>query len=213
MNVNIVLFNRGSGGNFLARVLTLDPKTVALGEENIVTAEQRCQTYCYDKITQPFNRPSHKGNGLSVWVDTELNYFYSPLTQGVEKLMASNQIVIEPIHPDHYEKKIKLFGKDDQIKLYYIDITDCENWVHDQVAHKILSKHAYIKKINQTSILKSIVSGQSAYPISLKNIIESELTFCAEYVKICTLMNLISYPELALKIYKSWQKTWKQYGK
>jgi hypothetical protein len=211
MNVNIVLFNRGAGGNFLARVLTLDPKTVALGKENIDTAEQRCLKYCYNKITQPFNSPSHKGNGLSVWVDTELNDFYFPLTRGVEKLITLNQIVVEPVHPDHYKEKIKLFGKDDQIKLYYIDITECENWVHDQAVHKILITPENQK--NQTTILKSIVSGQLAHPISLKNIIESELTFCAEYVKICKLMNLISYPELALKIYKSWQKTWKQCDK
>jgi hypothetical protein len=129
------------------------------------------------------------------------------LTRGIENLIALDKIVIEPMHPDHYKEKIKLFGNDDQISLYYIDITDCENWTNDQAMHKILIKYNDQKK--QTTILKSIVNSQPAYPIKLKNIIKSQSTFCTEYAKICKSMNLIAYPELALEIYKSWQKTWK----
>jgi hypothetical protein len=202
MKINIVLFNRGSGGNFLARVLTLDPATVCLGKNNIESAVDRCNYYCYDAIAVPPNTPA--GNGLSVWVDKELNQYYFPLTRGIEQLVQLNQLIIEPIHPDHYQTKLQLLGPDDHAKLYYIDPTGCENWVAAQVRHKIM---ANIKQ-PLSEDLNSIIEKQPAEAISLQKIIESEQTFLSEYVRVCNIMQLKSYPDLALKIYKTWQQTW-----
>jgi hypothetical protein len=204
MKVNIILFNRGSGGNFLARILTLDPTTVCLGSVDIDSAQDRCEYYCYSELTQPPNTPL--ANGLSTWVDAELNRFYFPFTRGIEQLIKLNRTVIEPMHPDQYQVKSQLLGQDDQITLYYIDITGCESWVEKQIKHKIhpATRPAYWCD----TTLNNIASSQQATPIKLKNIIESEYTFVSEYSKVCGLMKLKSYPDLALKIYKTWQKTW-----
>lgn len=210
MKVKIILFPRGAGGNFLARVLTLDPATVPLGSENYSTAYQRCQQYCYTNIATPFNQ--QLSNGLSSWVDTELNHFYFPLTRGFEELISLDQIIVEPIHPDHYAQKINLFGESDEIDLYYLDITGCKEWVQDQVAHKI-SNTADNTTETELESLNTIIQNLSPTSISLLQILKSESTFCDEYIKLCNAMKLNSYPELALTIYQSWKNTWKQNDK
>lgn len=202
MIVNLILFNRGCGGNFLARVLTLDPSTVCLGKENFNTPAERCEYYCYQDSAVPFNTPA--GNGLSVWVDKELNYFYFPFTRGFEELLQLNQTVIEPIHPDHYNNKLQLLGQDDSVFLYYIDPAGCDTWVLNQIKHKI-SLSATQPKHNA---LSDILNSTAAQPISLNQILHSETTFVDEYIKICNNMKLNSYPDLALRIYRTWKKTW-----
>ena len=206
MKVTIILFNRGSGGNFLARILTLDPSTVCLGNANIDSAQDRCEYYCYSEPTISPN--THAGNGLSVWVDNELNHFYFPFTRGFKQLIEMNLTVVEPIHPDHYHTKIQLLGTDDRITLSYIETTGCENWIKQQIKHKIYMLNKTIAPLLDDTILNSIIVDQAATPINLKNIIESELTFEAEYIKICNRLELNSYPELALKIYRTWRRTW-----
>ena len=203
MKVNIILFDRGAGGNFLARVLTLDPSTVCLGKNNIESAEERCNYYCYENLKMPPNTPA--GNGLSVWVDQELNHFYFPFSRGFKELAELNKVVIEPIHPDHYNNKLQLLGHDDSTSLYYIDTLDCESWVTNQFRHKISQT---VPAKLQDNFLKDILNSNIANAISLRQIINSELTFLDEYVKICDYMQLNSYTELALRIYRSWKKTW-----
>jgi len=210
MQVKIILFPRGAGGNFLARVLTLDPATVPLGSENCSTSQQRCEQYCYTNIDTPFNR--RLSNGLSSWVDTELNHFYFPLTRGFEELISLDQIVVEPIHPDHYSQKINLFGESDEIELYYLDITGCKEWVHDQVTHKISDTADHTLEFELES-LNTMIKDLSPTPISLLQILKSESTFGDEYIKLCNSMKLNSYPELALTIYRSWKNTWKHNDK
>lgn len=202
MKVNIVLFDRGSGGNFLSRVLTLDPTTVPLGNLDHCSPEQRCEYYCYKTPTGPLN--TALPSGLSTWVDTELNQFYFPFTRGMEQLTQLNQTVVEPMHPDHYSNKIQLLGPDDQVSVYYIDPTHCEDWIAAQVKHKIFSNRVHCIVPD----LKTVINGLDAHPISLEQIIKSESTFVEEYVKICSSMNLISYTDLALRIYKTWRTTW-----
>jgi hypothetical protein len=206
MNVNIILFDRGAGGNFLARVLTLDPVTVCLGKNNIASPTDRCDYYCYKELVVPPNTLAR--NGLSVWVDAELNCYYFPFSRGIEQLVQLNQLIIEPMHPDHYEAKLQLLGSDDQTKLYYIDTTNCKNWVDAQIHHKITTDTKHWQSASQPDVLTGIIEKQSAQAISLQKIIESELTFVHEYVRICNLMQLNSYPDLALKIYRTWHKTW-----
>lgn len=209
MNINAVLFNRGSGGNFLARVLTLDPVTVCLGRYDIDSPDQRCDYYCYQELTGPYNK--NMKNGLSQWVYKELNEFYFPLTRGIEHLLKLDKLIIEPMHPDHYSDKMALLGPDDNLQLFYIDLQGCESWVEKQVRHKIRPDSVrYIKQNQQyqTSMLNDILSSQPAQSVQLHNIIESELTFSKEYVKICQTMKINSYPELAVKIYRSWRSTW-----
>lgn len=204
MKVNIILFDRGSGGNFLARVLTLDPSTVALGNLNNSSPEQRCDYYCYKLPTGPLN--TLLPNGLSTWVDAELNQFYFPFTRGIEQLLNLNQTVIEPMHPDHYANKLQLLGPDDQVNVYYIDPSNCEQWIAAQVRHKIDARR--VQPLPVQPGLAEVINRLDAHPISLEQMIKSELTFVDEYVKICNSMNLISYADLALRIYKTWRTTW-----
>lgn len=211
MKGNIVLFNRGSGGNFLARVLTLDPSTVPLGSDWVNTAEQRCEYYCY-RESPGTDFAAHSSQGLSYWVEKELKQMYFPFTRGIPALVDLDKIVNEFIHPHHYQEKIELLGPDDRFDLYYIDMTSCEHWVEQQIKHKIFLPPQYniIQGLQQESkFLTEILTKNQATPISLANIIESPSTFLQEYVKISCQMNLEVYQDLALKIYNSWKTTWK----
>jgi hypothetical protein len=207
MKVNVILFNQGSGGNFLSRVLTLDPKTVCLGADIIDTAEQRCEYYCYDPPTIAPN--THAKNGLSVWVDQELNKFYFPFSRGIEKLIELDKLIIEPMHPSHWDTKRQLLGIDDQIDLYYIDPNGCESWIKNQVRHKIYSPGNIEQEFQkQITALNSILQHNNAQAISLKNILDNDQSFLWECEKICNTLEVEFYSSLALKIYKSWRRTW-----
>jgi len=209
MNINAILFNRGAAGNFLARVLTLDPATVALGSNEFESAAERCKHYCYPVTSEP--PAAHHSNGLSVWVNNELNNFYFPFTRGIEKLVELDKIVIEPIHPDHYYNKLSLLGDDDCVQLYYMDIDDCEDWVMQQVRHKILKTNDQLiveDQKQQNSALADILQQASAEPIFLKRILMSDESFLQEYLRISQLMGLNAYCEFASAIYQSWRCTW-----
>lgn len=210
MNIHLILFNRGAGGNFLARVLTLDPATVCLGSKNLESAWDRCDYYCYPEQLQ--SPGAYHSNGLSAWTHNELNNFYFPFTRGMEQLVSLNKTVIEPIHPDHYDAKLQLLGTDDQAQLCYIEHRGCETWVQQQVGHKILKSSVHDveqDQQNQTAKLCDILKlNADTYPIHLADIIQSESAFLSEYARACKHIGLQSYPELALKIYQTWRNTW-----
>ena len=217
MNANLVMFLRGSGGNFLARVLTLDPSTVPLGGAvgtSHVTTEERVDRYRYnDQFTnKKFN--TFLDNGLSFWVDKELNQYCFPLTLGVEKLIELDLTVIEPIHPDHFEQKLQYFGTDDQLKFFYIDPTNCIDWVVEQRLHKgaYAGSPASAKQrtLDELDCLMQLLEKYNPISIKLENIIQSESEFLKEYSLACKNLKLLSYPAEALEIYQSWKKTWKQ---
>jgi hypothetical protein len=213
-----MVFVKGSGGNFLARVLTLDPATVPLGgtvDNSSLTTPERLDRYRYNDqfYTKQFNKPSGN-NGLSHWVNMELNQYYFPLTMGVEKLIDLNLTVVEPIHPEHFEQKLQYFGVDDQIKFCYIDPLDCHSWIVDQRFHKGVcsantSRVAAEKQVfDDCKHLQQIVTDEFV-PVNLKNILLSGQDFLNEYDKICKHLNILSFPTEALEIYQTWKKTWK----
>jgi hypothetical protein len=213
MKVNIILFISGSGGNFLARVFTLDPKTVPIGGIGD-DAESRFKRYHYSNIDKILKNSYNKflENGLSEWVSIELEQMFFPLTMGVETLTQLNKTVIEPMHPNHFDTKSQFFGVDDEVILFYIDPTECEEWIVKQQIHKGACK--IIKNFSDMlqTVTKDIeflnLKATNARPISLKKIISSKDTFLEEYKKICTVMNLKNYDYFALEIYDSWTKTW-----
>lgn len=216
MKVKIILFPRGGGGNFLGRIFTLDTTTVPLGALSIDTlnnVDARAKAYHYSslvsQIKSPFNYPSK--DGLSQWVDIELNTMYFPLTLGIETLVDLNRTVVEPIHEDHYETKKELFGSDDQLDLFYLDASGCEEWVLKQKQHKISTSATLELTTNEINNVNQLAEKYSAEPISLFNIISSDVSFLSEYCKISDLMGFKIYKTHALEIYKSWKQTWGGY--
>jgi hypothetical protein len=211
MNINIIIFCFGCGGNFLARVLTLDEKTVSLGKKNLTT-KQRAEHYNYknidNKISGQYN--TFLPSGLSNWANIELNEMFFPLSRGVDTLVKLNLDIVEPMHPRHYEVKLNYFGVDDNINVLYIDPTDCIDWIVDQRIHK----GAYIdsiKNIKQSTLDEIDILNQvknNAVPISLKNIISSDEKFLKEYYRACEVCNVKIFDSYALEIYKSWRRTW-----
>lgn len=210
------MFLAGSGGNFINRVLTLDPSTVPLGglaRGCKLSTAQRLERYRYDhRFTgKKFNELGH--NGLSYWVHKELNEYYFPLTYGLEQLIELNLKVVEPIHPQHWEQKIQYFGNDDQLDFYFIDYGGCLEWVVDQIYHKITdrkNKDTITKELLH-SIEFSMIPMLEKYhciPIQLKNILKSESDFLKEYQLACNNMNLCEFQSESLEIYRSWVKTW-----
>ena len=220
MNANLIVFLRGSGGNFLSRILTLDPSTVPLGGvvgSSVLTTKERFDNYYY--YSNQFNNKNFNlflDNGLSTWVDKELNQYYFPLTIGVEKLIELNLTVVEPIHPDHFDQKFQYFGVDDQIQLFYINPTNCIEWIVDQKLHKgayagkITLAQAKQQTLDELGYLTALLEKHNFISISLENIIRSETDFLIEYNLMCKNFNLVPFCTESLEIYRSWEKTWKQ---
>ena len=61
MIANIILFVAGSGGNFLARILTLDPATIPIGGDG-ETASERSELYHYSNIDKLLNKKYNNFN-------------------------------------------------------------------------------------------------------------------------------------------------------
>lgn len=211
MQVNIVVFPIGSGGNFLCRALTLDPATVPMGSLPLDSdVKQRLKAYSYDNIpSKQYN--SFLNNGYSEWVDYELNHMYFPLTRGIPELEQSNKILVEFMHPDQLATKIQLFGPSDKINFSVVDIVGCRNWVVDHRLHKGAYTDAQsVKKQTEQeySATKLLIKKYNANTISLRKILYNEKSFINEYKKICDNLQLKCYPELAGLLYKTWKNTW-----
>lgn len=212
MHVKFILFESGSGGNFLARVLTLDPSTVNLGDE-CSTVEQRLARYRYDT---PLFGPDKTYNAmlpsnLSYWVDIELNQYYFPFTRGIPELCELNKLVVEPIHSRNFDDKLLLLGKDDIVEFYYIDPSDCDEWIKDQIHHKISGQRTFSESDYNQNIdhLYKLSQQYNMQPISLAAILKDQVSFINEYLRICDIMNLIPHCAEAEIIYKTWKATWK----
>jgi hypothetical protein len=219
MQIKIVFFVVGSGGNFLNRVLTLDPTTVPMGagqQQQHFCAEQRYQRYHYDRVKSHVGSNSNEmlANCLTRWVDHELNFMYFPLSMGMERLIQLDQMVIEMIHPHHWIEKQKLFGIDDRMQFFYIDPSACVHWVVDQCMSKVFPSGAQYERVlasveNSINQLQEIVSQLNTIEtIYLDRIIGNEDSFLEEYQRICNSMALQSYTEYAKEIYRSWKTTW-----
>jgi hypothetical protein len=218
MQAKIVFFIAGSGGNFLNRVLTLDTRTVPLGGYdsigNYLSVEQRAHRYHYDRIIEVIGNKFNKINSgnLTDWVKIELEKMYFPLTVGMEKLILLDQIVVEMIHPHHWHEKKELFGPDDDLELFYLDVKDCKPWVASQRLHKVLENgclDTVLEKVHQDqAYMLDLIKDLKVKPVYLKNILDSTHSFMQEYARICDLLKLNCYPDLALSIYQSWQSTW-----
>lgn len=213
MNVDVILFSAGSAGNFLARVLSLDTTTVPLGAlTDYNDVERRFNHYDYSRVIENIGTDFNNflTNGLSKWVNYELNKMFFPLTRGIPELIKLNLRVIEPIHPQQLNHKMALLGKDDNINFSYIDITECIEWVTKQQIHKGAYKkfpttHSTLDDLK--NVTKCAIEN-NATSINLKNIILSEESFLKEYQKICAELNIKNYDLYAIGIYRSWKETW-----
>lgn len=211
MKVTLIGFHRGSGGNFLARVLTLDDKTVPIGPNPNLNTKERLSFYRYEdkKFVKPFNKIG--SDGLSNWVRQELNEFYFPLTLGIEKLSQLQKHVIEPVHLDHMLTKCRYFGPDDEVEIVYLDPSDCIDWMSKQILHKINSNYEQIRNIKKNIFddEKILIENFTIkHKIFLKDIISNEDTFLSCYIKICSIIGVRNYNSMALALYNDWRATW-----
>lgn len=217
MDINFIVYPRGAGGNFLCRILTLDCCTVYMGPYvGEITTEERFVRYNYsaDKFDFKFNKFNE--NGLSEWVSKELNEIFYPFTLGLEQLTELDKKIIQPCHPQYLADMQSLCGPDDTIKYYFIDISNCIDWVVDQVIHKGAHSERnpsiadlYSSTLKEYQDIIDLANYYEFTPIKLHNIINSEESFLVEYIKICKNINITPYIETALKIYRSWKHTWK----
>lgn len=212
LDVGILSFNRGAGGNFLARILTLDPATVCLSAKNIDSVDERYRLYHYDNVKlspKEFSLPAE--HGLTKWVSYELNEMYFPLFKGMETLLDLNLKVIEPIHPNHLENKLNLLGPDDKIKIAIVENDDL-TWTYHQMRHKCdrhLTRQHFDSLINmENKIIDDYKNIYSCFSIKLSNIIGSETNFFDAYHQLCNFFNVKFYDEYAIEIRNSWKKTW-----
>lgn len=210
MNVKIVLFQIGAGGNFLSRVATLDDNTVPLGgyteDSNYLSTSERFLRYQYSNIPKDIIETFDEllPNGLTKWVDYELFTMFFPLTIGFEKLIKYNQTVVEFVHPEHYYEKLTFFGNDDCVETYWLDSSGCLDWVYRQGSTKTTVRS--IKEVNDSyCLMKQIAEKENASSFSLLNILNS---FETEYLEMCNKLNVKAHMPEALGIYHSWKKTW-----
>jgi len=211
VNVNIIIYIAGSGGNFLSRALTLDTSTIALGVgeyEHLDTAT-RFKNYSYVEIPQ---LPVRK-NDRTTWWHWELENTFPLRRIGVEKLLDLPYTIIEVQHPEYFESLLEVFSPTDQVKGFYIELNGAEDWVIRQQIHKTGCRGydlQYIKNL-LSSTQKEKQRLRDRYglvPIYLKNIIASEDSFVDEYRRVCGLMNIGTQEHHARELYRQWVRTW-----
>jgi|TARA_R110000824_G_scaffold401037_1_gene610466 hypothetical protein len=209
MQASLILFPVGAGGNFLSRVLSLDENTVPIGgytEGKFLSTKHRAERYHYRQVINKTGNDFSTilDNGLTKWVDYELNNMYFPLTFGMEKLVSLDQHIVEPLHLWHLEDKIQLFGKDDDITLYFVDCNDEEEWVHKQASTK-----STVKNLQDTlaacNELHDYAIENKLQGVRLSGILHN---FDQEYIRFCAILGIRPYPEHAKVIYESWKLTW-----
>lgn len=219
MIANLIAFIPGSGGNFLARVLTLNETFVGLGPNGLGSSLlERKNQYNYENLKMlPKDYNKRQPNNFSNWVLNDMENLYFPLKQGLENISKDSIQIIEPIHPDFYYQKLKLFGQSDYINHFYIDPTNCIEWINKQRLHKgayyytnAIDLSKYIQELTNLDLknLNKIKNNFSSLPVYLEKIINSYSTFCQEYERICKILNISPLTEHTNTIYESWTRTW-----
>ena len=172
LDANLIIYNRGAGGNFLARLLTLDEATVPLGSKDNLTTQERFELYHYKNIQLSYDSyGTFNKEHLSHWVDIELKEMFFPLTCGVETLLAMDLKIIEPMHPDELEEKLNHFGPDDTTNLMVLDSTGYKDWVLKQKIHKGAYTNIDLVEINYETECEIINYLSNPYQIKLSNIL------------------------------------------
>ena len=212
LDIGIILVNRGAGGNFLARALTLDTTTVCLSKENLNTVDQRFKLYHYNNIHfSPNEFAIHNKDGPSNWVRHELFEMYFPFTRGFESLIELNLKVIEPVHPNQLADKLNLLGPDDKIKIAIIDNDNLE-WNYQQILHKIdkkFSQQEFDNLVNtENLIINESKKTHHCLSTKLSDIIGSDESFIDAYHQLCNFFGIDHHDDYALEIRNSWKKTW-----
>jgi len=212
MQVSLILFPVGAGGNFMSRVFSLDETTVPIGGyqggTNFLNVQDRYNRYHYDQVLKNTGQDYNKllKSGLTKWVDYELNNMYFPLTFGMEKLAKFNQHIVEPLHLWHIEDKMQLFGKDDLIKIYYVDCTDVEEWVCRQAITKGGMADITVADVfTECNALDQFANEKKLQSIQLKSILYD---FETEYPRVCKIIGVRAHKQYAKQIFDSWKQTW-----
>lgn len=213
MQASLIFFQKGSGGNFLNRVLTLDESTVPLGgypESLKLSTQERFQRYHYDGIVdvigKNFNQFDPDKQSLSRWVWVELKEMFFPLTIGMEKLVQYNQHVVEFVHPSD-RHKISLFGSDDAISCYFLDSTGCHEWVLKQMQHKINPILTMRDVIQEYQLLMALSDNWNLPSFDLRRLLD-ENTFASECQRMCDTVGVKFFKDESTMIYQSWRRTW-----
>lgn len=205
INIVFILFTRGSAGNFLTRLITLDPTTICLGSNDLLTADERYSLYSYNNYpTLPITTFNSQE-----WFLFEKQIAYPTISRGIEKINDSGLLAIEGLHPDNYSHMMSLFGVGDSVRFISIDTSDCDEWVIDQRLNKKVGG-----QIDKISIKKSIIEDRAfinsipvIYSISLKNILNAD-NFLNEYHNIASTLGLEIFDDLAVRLYQNWKHTW-----
>ena len=213
MRASLIFFQKGAGGNFLNRVLTLDESTVPLGgypDSKTLTTQQRSQRYHYDGVVNAigngFNQFDADKQSLSRWVWIELKEMFFPLTIGMEKLVEYDQHVVEFVHPSD-RNKISLFGTDDQINCYFLDSTMCCDWILKQVRHKINPALTMQEVMEECCLLEELADHWNLPSFDLSKILD-ENTFADECSRMCDVLGVKFFKDESMTIYQSWRRTW-----
>lgn len=212
MKANYILYHPGTGGNFLTRIVTLDPNTVALGQGpyHHLTVDQRLEQYSY--IGYP-TLPIKPGD-RNTWWQWELKNSL-PLTRlGVEQCIDLDIDIVESHHPCNLSQHLELFSTADQIKFAYMLTDDAENWAIKQMrqkagfAGKTDNDLFKVIKESNTDFINQFGSRTHYHTVYIRNIINDEQSFVDEYTKLCKWFELTAYPEHAIALRRQWIKTW-----
>jgi hypothetical protein len=209
LDASLIIYNRGAGGNFIARILTLDEATVPLGSKNNLTTLERFELYDYKNIKLDYNSyGTFNKDSLSNWVDIELKEMYFPLTRGIEALLEMNLQIIEPMHPDELEEKLNYFGIDDITNLIVLDSTGQQEWVLKQKIHKGAYADIQSVEIEYETECKIIDQLSTLNCIDLAHILGTDNEFVQEYHRACDMCRVEAYDDLAIQLRNSWKETW-----
>lgn len=211
MDVKLIIYIAGCGGNFLSRVLTLDTGTIAMGdgEYEHIDTPTRFNNYSYRELPK---LPIRKDD-RSTWWKWELKHTFPLRRIGVERLLELPYKIIEAQHPEYFEGLLEVFSPTDHVQYFYIDVTGAEDWVIRQQIQKTgcngytTQQVAEILKEKNSELLQQRDQYRFA-PIYLCKIVESKISFLDEYQRVCGLMSIQPQTDYAGRLYDQWVNTW-----
>ena len=198
-----ILYLPGHAGNFLTRLFSLSPESIPqlpietlkmLSTYNnpIPDDLDLIKLYQFSEVAKTFDswQQFHRA-----WPDVKEKDFFNivNINSGFKY-----KCVIYGIHPCEFEYNQAGIYNEDQI--FYVELENHDQWVAEQQ-----KKLNFVLRENELSTLNQILLSRVYQTISLTQMLKGDQEFLAEYMRVCTLMNITGIPDQALILYNDWR--------
>jgi hypothetical protein len=203
MKTVIVLYMPGHAGNFVSRLFSLDPTTMPLIRQQLMTESidqgleipdsfDRLTNYRFSKVSDEFDswQEFHRA-----YADHKDHVSYRLLNVFCNQKYVR---IVFPLHPSEFGHDI---SGPDETEFYYVDL-DLDRWGSWVDASR--QKLHFEDRPNEQENFEHYKNSYNMKPISLSLLLENESAFLQEYNRVCKEMNISPDTEQALALYTDW---------